>query len=190
MSLRADVISPTEILPPRGTTSPYENDQPSEGGQIVLFKCLDVYHKSPDSGERQCKSRICRRRCDPPCGQARRRGRSGPSPMIGVPRSPHLFTTHCRNPQESLQDKACEDSCGDGLAACHRQCKGAVWIGRILHKMCSIYKISRNEVHYTIVSIYIVKIMLCSRLHCQNPFKLKNISFKVGGHLLGVVQVR
>jgi len=25
--------------------------------QIVLFNCLDVYHKSPDSGERQCKSR-------------------------------------------------------------------------------------------------------------------------------------
>ena len=113
--------------------------QPSEGGQIVLFKCLDLYHKLPDFGERQCKSRIYRRRCDPPCGQARRRGRSGPSPMIGVPRSPHLFTTHCRNPQESLQDKACEDSCGDGLAACHRQCKGAAgWGGT-----CSV--LSRSD---------------------------------------------
>jgi len=25
--------------------------------QIVFFNCLDLYRKSPDSGERQCKSR-------------------------------------------------------------------------------------------------------------------------------------
>ena len=29
--------------------------QPSEGKQIVLFDCPDLYHKPPDSGERQYK---------------------------------------------------------------------------------------------------------------------------------------
>ena len=28
-----------------------------EGGGIVIFQCLDFYHKSPDSGERQYKPR-------------------------------------------------------------------------------------------------------------------------------------
>ena len=30
--------------------------QPSEWDQIVVFNCLDLYHKSPDSGELQYKS--------------------------------------------------------------------------------------------------------------------------------------
>ena len=29
--------------------------------QIVFFYCLCLYHKSPDSGERHCKSRACKR---------------------------------------------------------------------------------------------------------------------------------
>ena len=32
--------------------------QPSEGERIVCFNCREVYHKSPDSGELQDKSRI------------------------------------------------------------------------------------------------------------------------------------
>jgi len=31
---------------------------PSEGEQIVFFRCLELYHKPPDSGQRQFKSRI------------------------------------------------------------------------------------------------------------------------------------
>ena len=31
--------------------------QTLQGGQIVFFNCLDLYHKSPDSGQRQYKSR-------------------------------------------------------------------------------------------------------------------------------------
>ena len=31
--------------------------QPSEKKHIDFFNCLDVCHKSPDSSERQCKSR-------------------------------------------------------------------------------------------------------------------------------------
>ena len=39
--------------------------QPSEWDQIVGFNRLDVYHKSPVSGERQYKSRTCNRWFDP-----------------------------------------------------------------------------------------------------------------------------
>jgi hypothetical protein len=28
-----------------------------KGEQIVLFNCLDLHHKAPDSGELQCKHR-------------------------------------------------------------------------------------------------------------------------------------
>ena len=38
---------------------------------------------------------------------------------------------------------------------------------RINMKCVSIEKISGNEVHFTIVLILLVKIMLCSQLHCQ-----------------------
>ena len=34
----------------------------SEGEQIVFFNCFTLYHKSPDSGERQYKSRTWKRR--------------------------------------------------------------------------------------------------------------------------------
>ena len=41
--------------------SPFELDRKAhrllEGQQIVFFNCLGLYHKSPDSGERQDKSR-------------------------------------------------------------------------------------------------------------------------------------
>jgi len=30
--------------------------QPSGGEQIIFFDCLDLFHESPDSGERQLKS--------------------------------------------------------------------------------------------------------------------------------------
>ena len=33
--------------------------QPSEWKQVVFFNRVDLYHKSPDSGERQYKSRTC-----------------------------------------------------------------------------------------------------------------------------------
>ena len=38
---------------------------PSDCNQIISFSCLGVYHKSPNSGERQYKSRTCTRRFDP-----------------------------------------------------------------------------------------------------------------------------
>jgi len=42
-----------------------EHDDPrSEYDQIVFFHCLYLYHKSPDSGERPCKSRTWERRFD------------------------------------------------------------------------------------------------------------------------------
>ena len=37
---------------------------PSEGGQIVILPCLDLYHTPPDSGKHQCKSRARKRRFD------------------------------------------------------------------------------------------------------------------------------
>ena len=70
----------------------------------------------------------------------------------------------------------------------------------ILHEMCFYLNISGNEVHYTIFKIFtvkimpcsklhcqksfhmlLVKIMLCSKLHCQKSVRLKHISFKIGG---------
>ena len=38
--------------------------QPSEGRQIISFNRLDLYRKSPGSGELQCKSRSWTKRCD------------------------------------------------------------------------------------------------------------------------------
>jgi len=29
----------------------------ANGEQIVLFSCLHLYHRTPDSGERQCKTK-------------------------------------------------------------------------------------------------------------------------------------
>ena len=40
-----------------GETCEPSSHTPSEGVQIILFNCFDLYHKSPDSGERQQKSR-------------------------------------------------------------------------------------------------------------------------------------
>jgi len=42
--------------------------QPSEGDPIVFPNCRDVYHKSPNSGERQHKSRTWERQFDPSLG--------------------------------------------------------------------------------------------------------------------------
>ena len=39
-------------------------NQPSWWDQIDFFYCLDSYHKSPDSDERQCKSQTSKRRFD------------------------------------------------------------------------------------------------------------------------------
>jgi len=36
-----------------------------EWDQIVFFNCLDLHHKSLNSGQRQYKSRTCKRRFDP-----------------------------------------------------------------------------------------------------------------------------
>ena len=36
----------------------------AKGEEIVMFNCLDLYHKSPSSDERQCKSRTVNRRFD------------------------------------------------------------------------------------------------------------------------------
>ena len=49
----------------------------------------------------------------------------------------------------------------------------------ILYEMCFNLKLSGNEVHYTILKILLVKIMLCSKLHCQKLFKLKHISYEI-----------
>ena len=39
--------------------------------------------------------------------------------------------------------------------------------GLILYEMCFNLKLSGNEVYYIIFKILLVKIMLCSKLHCQ-----------------------
>ena len=63
----------------------------------------------------------------------------------------------------------------------------------------SISKISGYEVHYTMSLILLVKIMLCSKLHCQKTFKLKVFSYKIsdivgavvaGDHVLGALAPR
>ena len=56
---------------------------------------------------------------------------------------------------------------------------------RFYMKCVSIQKISGNEVHYPIFYILLVKIMLCSKLHCQKSFKLKHMSYKIPGRLPG-----
>ena len=38
---------------------------PAEEEQTVVFNCLDLYYKPPDSGERQYKLRTRKRRFDP-----------------------------------------------------------------------------------------------------------------------------
>ena len=43
----------------------------------------------------------------------------------------------------------------------------------ILCEKTSNLKISGNEVYYTMLSILLVKIMLCSKLHCQIFFHCK-----------------
>ena len=49
-----------------------QNHLPAKGGHIVFFSRLDSCHTSPDSSERQCKSRTCKRRFDPCiCGSLR-----------------------------------------------------------------------------------------------------------------------
>ena len=51
-------VSPNSDAPPHGSLPPAEWDQ------TVLFHFLDLYHKSPDSGERQYKSRMYTRQSD------------------------------------------------------------------------------------------------------------------------------
>ena len=41
------------------------------------------------------------------------------------------------------------------------------------------FKLSKDEVYYTILKILLVKIMLCSQLHCQKSLILKHISYKI-----------
>jgi hypothetical protein len=44
-----------------------------------------------------------------------------------------------------------------------------------------VKKSSGNEVYYTIFEPLLAKIMLCSKLYCQESFKLKHISYKIVG---------
>ena len=45
-----------------------DSHQPSEGGGVVFYHCLDMYHKLPDSGERQYKSRSWTTQCESTLG--------------------------------------------------------------------------------------------------------------------------
>ena len=58
-------------------------------------------------------------------------------------------------------------------------------------KRVSILKTSGNEVYYTNYLILLIKMMLCSKLHCQKFFKLKIFSHKTshrpGTKLSGLV---
>ena len=47
-------------------------------------------------------------------------------------------------------------------------------------KRVSILKTSGNEVYYTNSLILLTKIMLCSKLHCQEFLKLKLFSYEIG----------
>ena len=51
--------------------------------------------------------------------------------------------------------------------------------GRIVHEMCFNLKLSGNQVCRTMFSILLLKIMLCSQLHCQQVCKLKHISYQI-----------
>ena len=55
------------------------------------------------------------------------------------------------------------------------------------HMKCvSLQKISGNEVYYTMFSILLVKIMLCSKLYSQKYLRLKQISHHIGVSGLGL----
>ena len=56
--------------------------------------------------------------------------------------------------------------------------------GAKMPEMCCNIKLSGHEVCYTIFKILLVKIMLCSKLHCQKVFKLKHISCKIAPAIL------
>ena len=70
----------------------YIYHQPEEGQRTVFFKCLDLYHTSPDSGERQCKSRAWKRRISPALRAAGH----------GCPR--HRCQQFCRGPDHSTHN--------------------------------------------------------------------------------------
>ena len=48
----------------------------------------------------------------------------------------------------------------------------------ILYEMCFNFRSYSNEVYYTIFQL--LQIMLCSKLHCQDSFRLKHISYQIG----------
>ena len=52
-------------------------------------------------------------------------------------------------------------------------------LDRFYMKRVSIRKISRNQVHYTIVLISLVRTTLCSKLNYQRPLKSKHISYEI-----------
>ena len=54
--------SSSEATPPASVSAP---TSPQSRIFFVLFNCLNLYHKSPDSGERQCKSTTWKGRFDP-----------------------------------------------------------------------------------------------------------------------------
>ena len=57
---------------------------------------------------------------------------------------------------------------------------GSCVLLRTLYNFFSTSKLSGNEVYHTIFLILLLKIMLCSKLHCQKLFRLKHISYIIG----------
>ena len=83
--------------------------QVSEGDHIAVLILLDLYHTSPDAGERQYKSRTWRKRFDP----ALRAGSTIPVPMRSQPgpstagqRLPNRGTVVAAQSARRLQDMA------------------------------------------------------------------------------------
>ena len=75
LSLQVDVLKTFQVVVSSlrsgevGGCSPLEvspdGTEHATSPQIVFFNCLDLHHKSPDSGERQYTSRTPKRRFDP-----------------------------------------------------------------------------------------------------------------------------
>ena len=89
----------------------------------------------------------------------------------------HASTTLCAPRKHQRHDESHTTQYSTEPHCEHRACTRAT----ILHEMCFNLKLSGNDVYFTILSILLVKIMLCSKLHRHKSFKLKHISCKIRG---------
>ena len=56
-----ELLSDSNGGPGKITKVCFDIHLPSEGEQFVFINGLELYHKPPDLGERQCKSKTCKR---------------------------------------------------------------------------------------------------------------------------------